>query len=302
MTPDAEALLTAPHPVELKRTLGALMRSAHDPAARVDGEGVWWRATRTPEGPATVSYAPLDERTFRVRAWGPGAQWCVRWAPDALGFNDSDAGFQPTGKLAQLHRRFPGIRIPRTRRVFEALLRAVSEQKVSSEEARDSYERMLRAWGEPAPGPARLVLPPSPERVAEQPYYAFHAFNLEMKRANVLREVARHAARLEATVDLPVLEAWRTLGALPGVGPWTVGEVAAVAWGDADAVSLGDWHLPHLVTFAFTGEARGTDARMLQLLEPYRGHRARVLRLLMAAGISPPRFGARRAKRDIRNH
>jgi hypothetical protein len=38
---------------------------------------------------------------------------------------------------------------------------------------------------------------------------------------------------------------------------------------------------------------------MLELLEPYRGHRARVLRLLMLAGASAPRFGPRMPLRDI---
>jgi 3-methyladenine DNA glycosylase/8-oxoguanine DNA glycosylase len=55
-----------------------------------------------------------------------------------------------------------------------------------------------------------------------------------------------------------------------------------IALGDADAVAVGDLHLPHLVARWLAGEHRGTDARMLELLEPFRGHRARVIRLLMA--------------------
>ena len=58
--------------------------------------------------------------------------------------------------------------------------------------------------------------------------------------------------------------------------------IAMIALGDSDAVALGDLHIPHMVTWALAGERRGSDERMVELLEPYRGHRARVVRLLMA--------------------
>lgn len=86
-------------------------------------------------------------------------------------------------------------------------------------------------------------------------------------------------------------EARRRLMAVPGMGAWTAAEVAQVALGDADAVSVGDYHQPHLVSWALAREPRGSDARMLELLEPYRGHRARVVRLLLTGGLSAPRFG-----------
>ena len=94
-------------------------------------------------------------------------------------------------------------------------------------------------------------------------------------------------------------EARSRLTALPGVGPWSAAEVAFVALGDADAVSVGDYHLPSLVSFALAGEPRGDDARMLELLEPWRGHRGRVVRLLEAGGVSPPRYGPRMPMQDI---
>ena len=86
---------------------------------------------------------------------------------------------------------------------------------------------------------------------------------------------------------------------LPGIGPWSAAEVSMIALGDSDAVSLGDYHLPHQVSWALAGEPRGTDDRMIQLLEPYRGHRARVIRLLTLGGIQAPRFGPRIRLRRI---
>ena len=76
----------------------------------------------------------------------------------------------------------------------------------------------------------------------------------------------------------PVAVAAR-LESIVGVGPWTSAEVNATALGDPDAVSVGDYHLPHQVSFALAGERHGSDERMLELLEPFRGHRQRVIRL-----------------------
>ena len=68
-------------------------------------------------------------------------------------------------------------------------------------------------------------------------------------------------------------------------GPWTAAIAVARSYGWADAVPLGDYHLPHAVAWALAGQARGSDERMVSLLEPFRGHRWRVLQLIGAAGI-----------------
>jgi len=64
-------------------------------------------------------------------------------------------------------------------------------------------------------------------------------------------------------------------------------------------VPVGDYHLADSVGYLFDGTPRSTDERMLELLEPYRGHRARVIRLIMLAGIAAPRFGPHRPLRHI---
>jgi 3-methyladenine DNA glycosylase/8-oxoguanine DNA glycosylase len=80
---------------------------------------------------------------------------------------------------------------------------------------------------------------------------------------------------------------------MPGIGPWTAAEVVRLALGDPDAVSVGDFHLPNLVSWLLAGEPRGTDERMLELLAPYAGHRGRVQLLLEASGAHAPRYGPR---------
>jgi 3-methyladenine DNA glycosylase/8-oxoguanine DNA glycosylase len=113
----------------------------------------------------------------------------------------------------------------------------------------------------------------------------------------VIRGAARRASWLEAAGD--PAEATRRLTSLPGIGQWTAAEVVRLAFGDPDAVSVGDYHVPNTVAWALAGEPRADDARMLELLEPYRGQRGRVQRLLEAGGITAPRYGPRMAPRRI---
>jgi 3-methyladenine DNA glycosylase/8-oxoguanine DNA glycosylase len=262
---------------------------------RVGPDGMW-RATRTPVGPVTTHFRARDGE-IHVRAWGPGAEWALVSAPELLGCDDVDDGFRPAHPvLRDLHRRFPGLRIPRSKAVVEAAVPSVLEQKVQGREARRAYAALQRRYGERAPGPAGdagMFVPAAPRTLAAVPYWAFHGFGVERRRADTVRRVASVAPRLEECAALEPGAARRRLRAVPGVGPWTAAEIAIVALGDADAVSVGDFHIPNQVSWALAGEPRGDDARMLELLEPYRGHRGRVIRLLEAAGIAAPRFGPR---------
>ena len=258
-----------------------------------------WRASRTPGGPVTVCFTEAPNGVG-VSAWGPGATWVLEHAPGWCGALDDPSGFDPPpGLVRDLHRRFAGLRIPATACVTERLVPAVLEQKVTGMEARRAYRCLTLALGEPAPGPEGLTLPPDPQRMAELPYERFHPFGVERRRAEVLRAIGGRAAWLDAAAELPLEEAEARLGALRGIGPWTVAEVARLALGNADAVSVGDFHVPHLVAWALAREPRGSNERMLELLEPYRPHRGRVQLLLEAARIRPPAFGPRVEPREI---
>jgi len=286
--------------VDLRLTLSPLRHGPRDPCVRVEATGAWWRATRTEEGPAALRIQRAGDE-IRVLAWGPGADRALDAAPDLLGTRDSLEGFDPPrGLIRELHRRMPGLRITRSRAVFEALLPSIISQKVMGAEAGASYRAVVRAWGEPAPAPVPLHLPPSPTELSAKPYFSFHPFGIEASRAARIREAAARARRIEETVDMDLASARRRLRVLPGVGAWTAAEVAIVALGDADAVSVGDYHLPHTVAWALAREPRADDGRMLELLEPFTGHRGRVVRLLEAAGIQAPRFGPRLPLRSMR--
>ena len=298
MAADVRARFQTSRPLDLALTLAAI------------GQGPWlrlapgeaWRASNTPEGVATVSLKHSGDYV-EVEAWGPGAAWAAAQAPALCGEEDNDDGFSPRHPfLAQVHRRNPGLRIPKTRAVFDALVPAVIAQKVAGVEAHKSYRVLVEALGEQAPGPARLIVPPPPRVLARTPYWTFHGFGIERRRAEVIIAAARSAKRLEETVSMDIPAANRRLQAFQGVGPWTAAKVALVALGDADAVPVGDYNLPHSVGYALEGTPRSTDERMLELLDPYRGHRGRVIRLIGVAGIGAPRFGPRMPLRDLANN
>jgi 3-methyladenine DNA glycosylase/8-oxoguanine DNA glycosylase len=263
-------------------------------------DGEIWRATRTPHGAAALRLWSTAEG-LSAEAWGPGAAWAIEGAAALAGQLDDDADFRPAaGLVATLRRRLPGLRLPRTGGVLEPLVATVIEQRVSGKEARSGHAALFRALGEPAPGPLGLLLPPSAASLAATPIWDYHRLGIERQRADTIRRVARAASRLEEAAGLPAERARERLRAVPGVGVWTANSVALNALGDADAVPVGDWNLPHTVSFVLTGEPRGSDARMLELLSPYAGHRGRALRLLLAAGVRAPRFAPRRPVRDFR--
>ncbi|HEX7472957.1 MAG TPA: hypothetical protein VF323_07725 [Candidatus Limnocylindrales bacterium] len=301
-------------PLDLRGTLAPLWRGRGDPTMRIGADGVW-RATRTPEGPATIHLA-IGGGTLRARAWGDGAGWALDHAPAMAGLLDDPTGLDALATdhplIRELARRRPGLRFPRTLAVMEALVPAIVEQKVTGDEAHRAWRGLVTTYGEPAPGPdpvragattrvgaIGLRLPPDPAVLAGLPYFAFHGFGLERRRADTIRRVAARARWLEAATDLTPEVGQARLRSIPGVGPWTAAEVAARAWGDPDAVSVGDYHLPSLVTWALAREPRGTDERMLELLEPFRGQRGRVIRLLEVSGIRAERHGPRYAGRRI---
>ena len=258
-----------------------------DPTVRIEPRGLW-RATLTPEGPATLR---LDIRGKEVDAtvWGRGSAWLLDRVGTFIGTDDVSKVAPAHRAVRELQHRLPGLRIGASHAVLEALVPAILEQKVTSYEAHQSFRKLAFAFGEPAPGPVRLRVPPDPCVLAAQPYWTFHRYGVERKRADVIRAVCGRAKRLEECLDLPPPQADARLRSFKGIGPWTVAEVRARAMGDPDAVSVGDLHLPHLVAWTLAGESYATDARMLELLEPYRGQRGRVIRMIECGSRRPRR-------------
>jgi 3-methyladenine DNA glycosylase/8-oxoguanine DNA glycosylase len=296
-------------PIDLTTTLAVLSHGRGDPTIRIV-TGEVWRATRTPEGPATIHYSRSGSQVL-ARAWGPGAEHALEDVPRVLGAADDPTGFDADAHpvMAAAHRRFgAGWRVLRTERVLEALVPAVLEQRVTGLEASRAWAELVRGFGEPAPGTADaragipgLVVAPDGPGWTKIPSWAWHAAGVDPGRARTITTAAGRAETLERLSRRPADEAGTALRSLPGIGVWTAAEVGVRAWGDRDAVSFGDFHLARAIVHALTGRTDGDDEQMAELLTPWAGQRARAVRLLqLHSGHAAPRRGPRAPITDHR--
>jgi len=248
-------------------------------------DGVHWWTSETPQGSATVAFR-AGAGLVRADGWGPGTDWAFTQLPRLLGADDNPESFRPEHPvLRSLVARFAAVRIGATGRWYEALATNSIGQRVVRADATASREKLCRDHGTPAPvGPANSF--PSPSVILKLTDHEFHRVGIERSRARVLRVAAKYADRLERLTGMPGPQANEWLQSLPGIGPWTTGLTTAVAGGDADAVPVGDLHIPRVVTYALTG-VEGDDDHMLEALEPYAGHRQRVVRLVKMARAGP---------------
>lgn len=292
-------VLSLTRALDLRGTL--VVKGLKGPALRAGADGLW-RATRTASGPATVRLR-IEDRKLVADAWGEGAELALEKVPDWVGEHDDPTALVPVHPaVARAARRGRGVRMPAVGGLVEVLIPTILAQKVTGIEAGRSYRRMAGRYGEPAPGPTTLCLPPDPGRLAELQYYDFHPLGVEHRRAEIILRVCRDADRITDISKGSLAGVYEYLHRIPGIGPWTSASALGVVRGDPDAVPVGDFHLPNTVAWALAGEPRGTDDRMLQLLAPYEGQRGRVVRLLERYAGRAPAYGSRLPPRDIRHH
>ncbi|SDD21196.1 DNA-3-methyladenine glycosylase family protein [Actinokineospora iranica] len=285
--------------LDIAAVLRPLRRGPHDPAFRQDHRGLWL-AANTPDGPGTLllrAHAGGVDAT----AWG-AADALLDGVPALLGGHDDDSGFEPRHPLITAARRArPGLRLGATGRVWDVLLAAIVEQKVTGVEAHRSWRELARRFGVAAPGPTPpgMAVPPTPRAVLGIQDWEWHKAGVDNARRRAIIAAAQVATRLERAAESGGVEGRLLLRKVPGVGVWTAAEVAQRAWGDPDAVSVGDFHIPALVGYALTGR-KTDDNGMLEILAPYAPHRQRVVRYIEASGFAKPRFGPRMTVKDYR--
>lgn len=285
-----------PGAVSFGHTLAPLRRGRGDPCFRAPGDGSIWRTSLLPTGPVTARISRVAPNAAHGVAWGSGAPEFIEKLPGMLGLEDDDSDFVPRHPtVAAAHQRVPHLRLGRTGLVLEALIPAIIEQRVPGADAFRSWRVLVSKYGTPAPGPAPegMRVMPSAQVWRNIPSWEFHRANVDPRRAQAVVTCARRAPSLERLVSRSTEQARAALMSLPGVGEWTAAETAQRAFGDADAVSVGDYHIPKMIGWTLLGRPVD-DSGMLELLEPMRPHRQRVVRLLEASGLAyEPRRGPR---------
>lgn len=307
MSDHLERVWTPPHPTDLGATVSSLQHGAYDPTFQWLKPGQDALLTRRFAGqPATLRLTQLANDSIRARAWGTGAEIALNRAPEICGATDDDSAFDPVfPELANEHRRRRGMRTPRTNEIFAELVPVVLEQKVLVVQAVASYRRLVMRFGEEAPGPlpadlaARIRIPPDAATWRRIPSWVWHRAGVDPARSRTVVQLAERASAIDRLTRFEAADARTRLESLPGVGAWTSAEVAQRALGDADAVSVGDFHLRKQVGHALEGRDF-TDAEMLDALEPWRGQRFRAVKLILAAGPTRGRRGPRLEKVDYR--
>lgn len=279
--PALELELASGGPYDLGRSLLFQRFGRGDPTASL-GEDGFWKATRVAGAPVVLHVRVAAGGVVVVRAWGEGATALDEAACAAFaGTADAPTAFRPAHpKLLRLHRARLGVRLTRALSLSEIHLATIFQQRVRFADAARAYRVLTERFGERAPGPRSLVLPLTPARWAATPSHVLAELGVDRKRYEAIVLAARHARHVEAIAPGDVAELRRVLALARGTGPWTLEMVAGFGAADRDAVPTGDVHLPHTVCKFFEGRLPGSDARMLELLEPFRGERFRVVRLV----------------------
>jgi 3-methyladenine DNA glycosylase/8-oxoguanine DNA glycosylase len=293
-------------PVNISLTLSTLRRGQGDPTTRRAPDRLW-RTSRMPTGSVTYALRQPEPTRVQAEAWGPGAAELLDGLAGLVGAEDDPTGFRPEHPiLADAARRYPGLRVPRTGRVLEALIAAVIEQKVVGLDAFAAWRRLNMRFGEPAPGPAPAGMRvfPAAEQWAAIPSWEWHRAGVDPQRARTAQACARlgvQVDRLATAHPADPAAVYRGLRSIPGVGVWTAAEVGSRALGDADAVPFGDYHVAKDTGAALLGRPVD-DAGLAELLEPWRPHRFRVVRLVQLSPLArPERRGPRMPRVDHRH-
>jgi 3-methyladenine DNA glycosylase/8-oxoguanine DNA glycosylase len=280
-----------------------LRRGPGDPCFQVGNDGAIWRTSLLRSGSVTARITRAAANAVDCAAWGSGADEFLDALPAMLGSEDDPSDFTPVDPIvADAHRRVPHLRLGRTGQVLEALIPAILEQRVPGKDAFRAWRLLVTKFGTPAPGPApdRMRVMPAADVWRYVPSWEFHHANVDPGRARTIVSCAQRASSLERLTVRPAEQAREALMSLSGVGIWTAAETAQRAFGDPDALSVGDYHVPKMIGWTLLGRPID-DAEMVELLEPMRPHRHRVVRLLEASGLAyEPRRGARLPLQDIR--
>lgn len=262
-------------------------------------DGGWWWPVWGDDGPSTLAVVP-HASGVDGEAWGPRADDLLDRLPAIVGAGTAPTPRFPGTPADPYLARARGVRLAATRDLYEPLVAAVLGQVVTTTEAGSSMRRLRRRYGARAPGPREgLWALPCPQVIAGLRYEDLHGLGVERRRASIVIEVARRWKRIAPLVDRSPAEARRSLEAIRGIGPWSSALAVGSAMGAADEIPVGDYHLPNTVAWALAGEDRSDDRRMLELLDPYRPVRRRVLIAIVQSGIRAPRYGP---KTGIRTH
>jgi len=239
----------------------------------LDGAPV--RIELEPDG-RNVNVRLSTSRPLSRQAWIRAHACVVRW----LGLESDAPGFERRAgrshDIARLVRGRSGLRIPRVADAFEGLVWVVVGAQVNVAFAAQCRSALIELAGTPC-GPD-FVAHPAPEEVARLDYSDLERLKFSRRKAEYLIDAARAIVAgeldLEALRLEPATLVQETLGAVRGLGPWSVQYLALRAYGFEDCVPAGDVALAEALRRFFALEERPAPAEVERLMEPFAPHRS----------------------------
>lgn len=273
-------------PVHFSRTFSLQRLGRYDPSA--DAGRDWFRKAFFYRGePAAVEFF-RDGDGLEVRAHAPGAADLLEETLHGLRQDDRYITFpRDDSGMLRLYRRLPGLRLLRVPWLYDITCSAILQQRIRTVDAMRDWRRIALRWGVDAPFGLRAF--PSAEMLAHIAQFELEALGIDAQRSRTLLRFAQESRFGPLRPEMNFAELRRRLLRVPGIGSWTTETVLGYGAADADAAMPADLHLPHLVCYALAGEQQGSDERMMELLEPFRGHRFRIIRLLYESRLAVPR-------------
>jgi 3-methyladenine DNA glycosylase/8-oxoguanine DNA glycosylase len=269
-----------PFPFDLKSSMALQKLGLGDDTAK-EGPTSFSKVHIDAAGDWVHHHLDTSSGALRIHLEGPGAAAALQFWQAQFPIADGLHEFSPPNRLlAHLHRTFSALRIVRVPWMYDAAVSAILQQRVSYKEAFAQFGDMARRFGTSTP--FGNALPSAREKI---PAFELQRIGIDAKRVRALQALAQaEATRSFSAYTESDRAALRSrLLAIAGIGAWTAEMILGFGAGDTDAVPVGDVHLPNLVCRALRGtDESASDERMLLLLEPYRPHRFRVIRLLWA--------------------
>ena len=204
------------------------------------------------------------------------AEWGIdrmRWA---LGIDQDIEPFYDRFRFDPLIgrsvRSSPGLRVGGKPEPFEALAWAICEQLIESSRAAAIQRRLIARLGRRCPVTGMRDAPAA-SALARQAPALLQSFDLSAGRAEALVRAAREVACGRIDLHDPDHESgWRRLGAIRGIGSWTIQMLALTGQGRLDQLPAGDVGYLKLVGRLHGGGdplARATQEEVEDFFAPY---------------------------------
>jgi len=265
------------------------------PGVEEAGRGWYARTLRLPRGSGAVRLS-LDDvgtagmvrctlRLDDLRDLAAAVERCRRLLdadcdPEAV---DDHLGLDPV--LAPLVRDRPGLRVPGHVDGDELAVRAVLGQQVSVGGARTLAATLAERYGERTPHGAGRLFPSAATLAEVDP----EDLPMPRSRGRAMVTLCAALARGEIALDRSAdrSDVRRSLLAVPGIGPWTVGYVAMRALGDPDVLLATDVGVRN--GFAALGLDPTRAEQLGRAWRPWRSYAQMHVWTTLTADPAPPR-------------